>query len=85
MAASINSPANFSSMDFSPRAREYFREELFFRHRPEIGRVIFIAKGRIAGDGAKADMLTDRRVSDVFGGPMKVDLHDGYYSARGAS
>jgi len=27
----------------SPRAREYFREELFFRHRPEIGRVIFIA------------------------------------------
>lgn len=27
----------------SSRAREYFREELFFRHRPEIGRVIFIA------------------------------------------
>lgn len=27
----------------SPRVREYFREELFFRHRPEIGRVIFIA------------------------------------------
>ncbi|HEY4758628.1 MAG TPA: alpha/beta hydrolase [Chthoniobacterales bacterium] len=27
----------------SPKTREYFREELFFRHRPEIGRVIFIA------------------------------------------
>jgi pimeloyl-ACP methyl ester carboxylesterase len=27
----------------SPQVREYFREELFFRHRPEIGRVIFIA------------------------------------------
>jgi pimeloyl-ACP methyl ester carboxylesterase len=27
----------------SPRVRQYFREELFFRHRPEIGRVIFIA------------------------------------------
>src|SRR5215469_274638 len=27
----------------SPRVREYFQEELFFRHRPEIGRVIFIA------------------------------------------
>src|ERR1700746_2787950 len=27
----------------SPHAREYFREELFFRHRPEIGRGIFIA------------------------------------------
>jgi pimeloyl-ACP methyl ester carboxylesterase len=27
----------------SPHIREYFRKELFFRHRPEIGRVIFIA------------------------------------------
>lgn len=27
----------------SPHIREYFRQELFFRHRPEIGRVIFIA------------------------------------------
>ena len=27
----------------SPRVREYFRDELFIRHRPEIGRVIFIA------------------------------------------
>src|SRR5216110_1551744 len=27
----------------SPHTRAYFRQELFFRHRPEIGRVIFIA------------------------------------------
>ena len=27
----------------SPKTREYFQQELFFRHRPEIGRVIFIA------------------------------------------
>jgi pimeloyl-ACP methyl ester carboxylesterase len=27
----------------SPHTREYFRQELFFRHRAEIGRVIFIA------------------------------------------
>jgi pimeloyl-ACP methyl ester carboxylesterase len=27
----------------SRQVREYFQEELFFRHRPEIGRVIFIA------------------------------------------
>ena len=26
-----------------PKTREYFRQELFFRHRPEIDRVIFIA------------------------------------------
>jgi pimeloyl-ACP methyl ester carboxylesterase len=27
----------------SPHVREYFRDELFFQHRPEVGRVIFIA------------------------------------------
>jgi pimeloyl-ACP methyl ester carboxylesterase len=27
----------------SPKVREYFRQELFFQHRPEVGRVIFIA------------------------------------------
>jgi pimeloyl-ACP methyl ester carboxylesterase len=27
----------------SPKTREYFREELFFRHRPEIRRVVFIS------------------------------------------
>ena len=30
-------------MPLSPHVREYFRQELFFRHRPEVGRVIFIA------------------------------------------
>jgi pimeloyl-ACP methyl ester carboxylesterase len=30
-------------VSLSPHVREYFRQELFFRHRPEIGRVIFIA------------------------------------------
>src|ERR1700746_113601 len=33
----------FDEVPLSPHVREYFREELFFRHRPEIGRVIFIA------------------------------------------
>jgi hypothetical protein len=32
-----------NEVPLSPKTREYFREELFFRHRPEIGRVIFIA------------------------------------------
>ena len=50
---------------------------------PEIGRVIFIAKGRMAGDGPKAQMLTDARLSAVFGGPMEVEESGGYYFARG--
>ena len=50
---------------------------------PEIGRVIFIAKGRIAGDGPKGDMLTNARVSGVFDGPTIVEQSGGYYFARG--
>ena len=32
-----------NKVPLSPHVREYFRDELFFRHRPEVGRVIFIA------------------------------------------
>ena len=50
---------------------------------PEIGRVIFIVNGRMAGDGPKAEMLSDARVSAVFGGPVVVEQSAGYYFARG--
>jgi pimeloyl-ACP methyl ester carboxylesterase len=33
----------FEEVPLSPHVREYFRQELFFKHRPEISRVIFIA------------------------------------------
>ncbi len=33
----------FDEVPLSPHVREYFHQELFFKHRPEIGRVIFIA------------------------------------------
>jgi iron complex transport system ATP-binding protein len=49
---------------------------------PEIGRVIFIASGRIAGDGPKAEMMTSARLSQVFNGPMEVDSNGGYYFVR---
>ena len=32
-----------NEVQLSPKTREYFHQELFFRHGPEIGRVIFIA------------------------------------------
>ncbi|MEO5714229.1 MAG: alpha/beta hydrolase [Luteolibacter sp.] len=38
----------------SPRTREYFRDELVFTHRPEIGRVIFIASPLRGADLAKS-------------------------------
>jgi iron complex transport system ATP-binding protein len=50
---------------------------------PEIGRVILLRNGRIAGDGAKRDMLTERHLSETFDGRMTVEHVDGYYFARG--
>jgi iron complex transport system ATP-binding protein len=47
---------------------------------PEIGRVIFIAKGRIAGDGAKTEMMTAANLSALFDGPLVVSEARGYYS-----
>src|SRR5438552_15325274 len=37
----------------SAHTRDYFQDELFFRHRPEIGRVIFIASPLRGADLAK--------------------------------
>ena len=46
---------------------------------PEIGRVILLSRGRIAGDGAKRDMLNDATLSSVFEGAMRIEQRDGYY------
>jgi pimeloyl-ACP methyl ester carboxylesterase len=53
----------------SPRAREYFREELFFRHRPEIGRVIFIASPLRGSDLATGWLA---RIAASFIKPVKL-------------
>jgi iron complex transport system ATP-binding protein len=46
---------------------------------PEIERVILLREGRIAGDGAKAEMLTDERLSSLFGCPVRVAIEGGHY------
>ena len=46
---------------------------------PEIERVILLSRGRIAGDGPKRTLLTDARLSDVFGGKMRIESREGYY------
>ena len=46
---------------------------------PEITRVIAITDGRIAADGAKADLLTGAAMSELFGFPAKVTQSQGYY------
>jgi iron complex transport system ATP-binding protein len=48
---------------------------------PEVSRVVFMAKGQVAGDGATSEMLTSERLSVLFGVPVEVSCRDGRWSA----
>ena len=52
---------------------------------PEIGRVILLRSGRIAGDGPKDEMLTPAVLGELFGLRLAIDRVDGYFHARPAS
>jgi iron complex transport system ATP-binding protein len=49
---------------------------------PAVERVILLKDGRVAFDGAKRDMLTDAKLTEVFGAPVRVSQHDGRYYAQ---
>ena len=49
---------------------------------PAVERVILLKDGRVAFDGQKHVMLTDARLTEVFGAPVQVTQHDGRYYAR---
>ncbi|WP_438952373.1 ABC transporter ATP-binding protein [Porticoccus sp.] len=46
---------------------------------PEIQRVVFMANGEIVADGAKEQLLTDSRLSELFAMPLKVTSSQGFY------
>jgi iron complex transport system ATP-binding protein len=46
---------------------------------PEIDRVVLLREGRILADGPKGEMLTDGRLSDLFGVPVQLVRRDGYF------
>jgi iron complex transport system ATP-binding protein len=81
--------------DFMERVRQIARSGttlILITHHideivPEIDRVILIKDGRIAASGAKPEMLTAARLSDLFGGPVAIEESDGYHHAhlRGSS
>ena len=48
---------------------------------PEIERVVLLCDGRIAADGSKQDVLTDKILSDVYQTRVRVAEIDGYYLA----
>ena len=49
---------------------------------PEIDRVILLRRGRIARDGAKADVLTAEALSHAFDAPLSVEEAGGYFHVR---
>lgn len=49
---------------------------------PEIERVILLRQGRVFADGPKESILTAELLSSLFGAPVKIERHDGYYYAR---
>jgi iron complex transport system ATP-binding protein len=49
---------------------------------PEIERVILLQEGRIAADGPKVSILTEKRLSALFGLPITVEQAGGYYYVR---
>lgn len=46
---------------------------------PEVERVVLLKEGKIVADGAKSDLLTDQRISDLFDCPIKLAQANGWY------
>ncbi len=49
---------------------------------PSVERVVLLKEGRVEFDGPKHEMLTDGKLTEVFGSPVFVSEHDGRYYAR---
>jgi iron complex transport system ATP-binding protein len=47
---------------------------------PEIDRVILMRRGRVSSDGAKREVLTMERLSELFGLPVNLAERGGYYN-----
>jgi len=48
---------------------------------PEIGRIVMMRDGRIVEDGTKDELLTEEKLSGLFGGSIRMMEHDGYFNA----
>jgi len=78
-----------ASFDFLARIRDLAargRNVLIVTHHlsdipPEVDRVVLLADGRVAADGAKAVVLDGKTLSDVYGTPIRVAEIDGHYLA----
>lgn len=48
---------------------------------PEVERVVVLHRGRVVADGPKRDLLRPEVLQPVFGAPIEVTEHDGYFHA----
>lgn len=48
---------------------------------PEINRIVMMRDGRIVADGSKTDLLTEQRLSDLFGREIAMTERGGYWNA----
>ncbi len=48
---------------------------------PEMKRIVMMREGRIVADGTKDDLLTEERLSDLFGRKIVMSERDGYWNA----
>lgn len=46
---------------------------------PEVERVILLQEGRVVGDAPKQELLTSRRLTELFGIPMRVLEEEGFF------
>ncbi|HEY4740891.1 MAG TPA: ATP-binding cassette domain-containing protein [Candidatus Acidoferrales bacterium] len=46
---------------------------------PEIDRIIFLQEGRILADGSKTELLTEKRLANLFGVPVRIARQDGFF------
>jgi iron complex transport system ATP-binding protein len=46
---------------------------------PEIARVILLRDGQILADGPKSSVLTEEHLSQLFGVPIRLGKHDGFF------
>lgn len=48
---------------------------------PEMDRIVMMRDGRIVADGSKPELLTEQRLSDLFGRKIAMTERDGYWNA----
>ena len=46
---------------------------------PEVSRIVMLKEGRVLHDGAKADLLADGPISELFGFPAHLEEREGWY------